>query len=320
MKHTTLFTTALAAAALLLGGVNASAQFPPSPPPLATEIEGSVSDVTLNGDGTVTMTVMGMNVVVPVGTPVSTPSSSLTFSQLVDPAPLPNRTQAGFTGGTAIVIGTVDVTGTVTAEDVFVEPAENVILGVVTANENGTFAINSVPVVLLADPRMPAQPVRDVNGIEILLNSIPVGSGASTEGYFANGVFNAFLIEADQGTPVNTTPQVTITRADARERTPNNRRGDDLEVRGTVTMTHLPLDVTTQSVSIFRVDGTTETLLGTIVATRSVDAPNVGDWRLRITTPPTNDPVLGTAPTTVRAVNISPGANNASATAPVNVR
>lgn len=320
MKHTTLLKSTLAAAALLLSGVHASAQLPPSPPPLATEIEGAISAITLNGDGTVAMTVMGMNVVVPVGTPVSTPSSSLTFTQLVDPAPLPNRTEAGFIGGTAIVIGTADFAGTITAEDVFVEPAENVILGVVTANGNGTFAINNVPIVLLGDPRMPALPVRDVNGIEILQSSIPVGSGASTEGYFANGVFNAFLVEADEGTPVDTTPQITIVRADARERTPNNRRGDDLEIRGTVTMTHLPLDVSTQSVSIFRVDGTTQTLLGTITATRSVDAPTVGDWRLRMTTPPTNDPVLGTAPTTVRAVNISPGANNASATAPVNVR
>jgi hypothetical protein len=314
MKHITLIKSTLAAAALLLSGVHASAQALPS------EVEGTVSAITANLDGSVTMTVMGMTVNVPTGTPAASPSATLTLAQLVDPAPLPNRTQAGFTGGTAIIIGTVAASGVVTAEDVFVEPAENVMLGVVTANNAGALSINGVPITMLNDPRMPAKPVQDVNGIAIIPASIPVGTGASAEGYFANGVFNAFLVEAEQGTPVNVAPQVTITRALGRERTPNNRRGDEVEVRGSVTTTHAAPGVTTQTVRIFRIDGTTQTVLGTATATVDPLTPGVATFVFRVTTPATNNAILGVCPTTVRVVNISAGANNASSTSPVEVR
>lgn len=312
MKYTTLIKSTLAATAILLSGVNASAQALPA------EIEGSVSAITSNLDGSATMTVMGMTVNVPVGTFVSTPSASLTLAQLADPAPLPNRTEAGFTGGTAIVTGTVAPSGVITADDVFVEPAENVILGVITANNAGALSINTVPIVMLNDARIPALPVRDVNGVVIIPASIPVGTRASAAGYFANGVFNAFLVEAGAGTPVNQTPQVTITLAIARER--NANRGDDVEVRGSVTTFHVATGVTTQTVRIFRVDGTTQTLLGTATATLDPLTPGVAEWRFRVTTPVTNNPVLSLAPTTVRVVNISAGANNTSATSPVAVR
>lgn len=265
------------------------------------------------------MTVMGMTVNVPVGTVVTSPSATLTFTQLVDATPLPNRTQAGFIGGTAIINGNVAANGIITATDVFVEPSENVVLGVVTANNAGAISINNVPIVLISDARIPAKPVQDVNGIAIIPASIPVGTGASAEGYFANGVFNAFLVEAEQGTPVNAAPQVTITRALGRERTPNNRRGDELEVRGSVTTTHAP-GATTQTVRVFRVDGTTETLLGTATATVDPLTPGAAAFVFRVTTPPTNNAILGVCPTTVKVVNISAGANNASATSSVEVR
>ena len=313
MKHTTLLKSTLAAAALLLSGIHASAQALPA------EIEGTATAITANLDGSVTMTVMGMTVNVPIGTPAASPSAALTLTQLVDPAPLPNRTQAGFTGGTAIIIGTVAANGIVTAEDVFVEPAENVMLGILTANNAGALSINGVPIVMLNDPRMPANPVQDVNGIAIIPASIPVGTGASAEGYFANGVFNAFLVEAEQGTPVISTPQVTITRALGRERIPNIRRGDEVEVRGSCTTTHAPA-ATTQSIIVYRIDGATQTLLGTGTATVDPALPGVANFVFRVTTPPSNDPILGTCPTTVRVVNNSVGANNASATSAVEVR
>lgn len=156
---------------------------------------------------------------------------------------------------------------------------------------------------------------------EAVANVIPkLGTGASAEGYYANNVFNAFLVEADQGTPVSAAPQATITRAQARERTPNNARGDEVEVRGSVTLGHVAANVNTQNVRVFRVDGNTQTLLGDVTATRAVDTPNVATFIFRVTTPPTNNAVLGVSPTTVRVVNTSPGALNASATAPVEVR
>lgn len=306
---------------------------------LDAEIEGPVTAIVKNADSSVTMTVMGSTIRVPVGTPVNTPTATLTFDQLVDPTPLPNRgpvaatptTPAspgipGFIGGTAIVTGTVAADGVLTAADVFVEPAENVILGIVTVNSPGTattppeLRINNIPIVLLpaSELRMPSKPVQDVNGIAIFLNSIAVGTGASAEGYFANGVFNAFLVEAEAGTPVVAAPQLTIVRAAARER--NANRGDEVEVRGSVTTTHVAAGVTTQTVRVFRIDGTTATLLGNATATLDPLTPGVAEWRLRVITPATTNPVLSTAPTTVRAVNISAGANNASATSPVEVR
>jgi hypothetical protein len=53
--------------------------------------------------------------------------------QLADPATLPGRTEPGFIGGTAIILGTSDGI-TNTADDVFTEPAENVVLGLITAS------------------------------------------------------------------------------------------------------------------------------------------------------------------------------------------
>lgn len=313
MKHTTLIKSTLAAAALLLSGINATAQAIPA------SIEGSISAVSSNVDGSVSMTVMGMNVTVPVGTVVTTPSASLTFAQLVNVAPLPNRTQAGFIGGTAIINGNVAANGIITATDVFVEPSENVVLGIVTANNNGAISINNVPIVLTNDARIPAKPVQDVNGIAIIPASVPVGTGASAEGYFANGVFNAFLVEAEQGTPVNAAPQVTITRALGRERTPNNRRGDELEIRGSCTTLHAPT-ATTQSISVYRIDGTVQTLLGTGTAIVDPLIPGVATFTFRTTTALTNNAILGVCPTTVKVVNTSAGANNASTTSPVEVR
>lgn len=306
---------------------------------LDAEVEGPVSAIVKNADSSVTMTIMGSTVRVPVGTPVNSPTAALTVDQLVDPTPLPNRgpieatatTPAvpgfpGFIGGTAIVTGTVGADGIVTAADVFVEPAENVLLGLVTVNNPGSgttpaeFRINNIPIVLLpaSELRMPSKPVQDVNGIAIFQDSIAVGTGASAEGYFANGVFNAFLVEAEVGTPLVSAPQLTIVRATARER--NANRGDEVEVRGSVTTTHVAAGVTTQTVRVSRIDGTRVTPLGDALATLDPLIPGVAEWRLRVITPVTTDPVLSTAPTTVRAVNISAGANNASATAPVEVR
>jgi len=320
MKPIALIKSTLAAAAALLLGVSqASAQISPPEGTLPAALEGTISAITLNDDGSVSMTVMGMPVSVPVGTPVTSPTAELTLSQLVDPTPLPGRTLPGFLGGTAIINGNATPEGIVTATDVFVEPSENVAIGAVTANTGTQISVNGTPVVLLEDPRIPAGPVKDANGIEILLSSIPVGTGAAIEGYYSEGTFYAFLIEADQGTPVNIQPQVVITRALGRERTPNNRRGDEVEVRGTCTIPHAPT-ATTQDIRVFRVDSGVETLLGTGTAIVDPAVPGIAAFTFRTVTAPSTSPVLGVCPTTVRVVNISAGANNASATASVEVR
>ena len=312
IRHT---LTAMTAALAFFASIPAHAQIIVTS--VASEVEGTVTAISTNFNGSVSMTVMGITVNVPVGTPVNTPTAQLTFAQLVSTTPLPNRTQPGFIGGTAIVTGTSDARGVLTADSVFVEPAENVILGIVTANTASGISVNNIPVVFIQDARMLAEPVKDVNGIEIIRSSIPVGTGASVEGYYSNGIFNAFLMEAEQGTPVLATPQVAITRATARERTPNTQRGDEYEIRGSTTMTHVAPGVTTQTIRVVRVDNGVETLLGN--ATATLDITGIALWRLRGATAPSADPVLGTAPTLVKAINTSAGANNAFTTSPVNV-
>lgn len=279
-------------------------------------LEGTVSAVSpVNAAGNVTLTVMGARVLVRPGVPVTTPTATLTLAQLTSTATLPGRTQAGFVGGTAIVQGTWNaVTASVDATEVFIEPAENILLGVVTANGAAGLFINGVPISPLptTEARMPSIPTRTAEGIEIFTASIPVGTPASAEGYFVAGKFYSFFIEADRGTPVSQLPQVTIARAQVRERTPNNQRGDEVEVRGAVTTTHTTGTVN-QTVRVFRVDTIngvrTETSLGTAVAVPDPLTPGVATYTFRVTTPTTTNAVLGTAPSRVKVVNISITAN-----------
>lgn len=283
--------------------------------PIEGAVEGPITAVTLNG-ADLTLTVMGMTINVPAGVPITSSSTTLTPERLADPTPLPGRTQPGFVGGTAIVTGTADEAGVITAADVFVEPAENVLTGVVTASVNGAIEINRVPISLDNDPRMPSFPLRNAFGFAIDPATVTAGNAGSAEGYFAAGVFHAFLVEVDGPTQVlDPNPQVSVLRAQCRERTPNTQRGDEVEVRGGVTTAHVAPTVTTQTIQVFRVDNGIATLLGTTTATLDPLNPGFAEWRFRATTPPSADPVLGACPTLVRAVNVSPGANNATAEA-----
>lgn len=315
MKRTTQVIALLMTAALSVQ--HATSQ---EPAPLPAEIEGPLGAVVASETG-VTLQVMDMTVIVPDGIPISSPSNaSLGIDGLLDVTPLPGRIQEGFIGGTAIITGTVDAAGVTTADSVFIEPAENVVVGVVTANEAGALSINQVPITLSTDPRMPAEPVRNAFGFEINPVAIAVGTPASAEGYFAAGTFYAFLVEIDDvGELTTTSPQVSILRAQSRERVPNDQRGDEVEVRGGVTTGHASPEVATQTLEVYRVDGSTATLLGTAIATVDPETPGVAEWRFRTVTPPSADPVLGSAPTVYRVVNISPGALNASAQASADI-
>ena len=77
-------------------------QVPPAPAPATIPgyTEGPISNVVLQPDGSVTMTVIGVTVKVPVGTPVHSPTRALTLRQLALRTKLPGRLEAGFLGGT----------------------------------------------------------------------------------------------------------------------------------------------------------------------------------------------------------------------------
>lgn len=227
------------------------------------ELEGPISNVTDNGDGSGSITVMGIVVDIPDGTPINTPTRELTIDQLADPTLLVGRTEDGFLGGTAIIIGDSDGIFH-TAEDVFVEPAENVVLGIITdANcpipgaadnpDRARFRLcanNSIENLGTAtrrltngntNRRMPADHPFNELGFQINLGlthgaGLLIGASVGMEGYFAGGRLNWFAFEY-AGIGVlrrEDRPEISILRAQCRER---DDRGIELDVTGAV---HLP--------------------------------------------------------------------------------
>jgi hypothetical protein len=146
-----------------------------------------------NGDGTGLITVLGVTVVIPATAPINSPTATLTVAQLADPTPLPGRSSPGFIGGTAIINGTTDGV-TSTADDVFVEPAENVVIGTIShatctnadcSNPGDTLAVLGSPLVRLTDARIPAGPPGNAFGSAIDLSQGGLlGATVSAEGYF----------------------------------------------------------------------------------------------------------------------------------------
>lgn len=186
-----------------------------------------------------TMTVMGITVSIPTDAPINSPTKALTMGELADQTPLPGRSLPGFIGGTAIINGLtagdpLNLTGQNIAEDVFVEPAENVLLGEVTINDGVNLSVSGVTLIRLDDTRIPSGAPIDANGLAIDLATTQVGSEAAAEGYFGDdGIFHYFLIEAVgepvacAGTGCRPADAVSIARARCRD-------GDEIRVQGGV--------------------------------------------------------------------------------------
>jgi hypothetical protein len=238
MYRTLLLGTA--AIALAAAATPARAQVPVAD----TEIEGPISaiDVT-NG----TITVMGITITVPPGTPVRTPTK--TGLSLADFATgkMPGRSEEGFIGGTAIITGE-SVGGTFVANDVFSDLFEHVVVGEATAPEVTTkgverLTVNGMKVRRSTDPRMPGAPPINGFGLRIDPESVQEGTLVAAEGYYSKGQ-NTLLyhaLEADSADLVDqVNTQVSILRADCRIRGGGR---DEVEVRGGVT---IPADATVQ--------------------------------------------------------------------------
>ncbi|TLD68442.1 hypothetical protein FEM03_22835 [Phragmitibacter flavus] len=269
------------------------------------ELDGAITAVKLNNDGSATLTVMGVTVTLPKGTPVTSPSAMLTLQQLADTTPLPGRTEAGFVGGTAFISGTGDpATGSVTASDVFVEAAKHIVVGFVTSGEPLT--VNNMPVSFSKDPRLPSAPPKNKYGFPVKVSALKSGTPVVVEGYWDGKSFRAFSTAINGKAEVMSIyPQVAIVASKSWERTPNNEKGDDVEIRGSVTMSHAPNTITTQTIRIFRVDKGVDTMLGDAIANRDPEDPDYGTFNFKVTTPPSSDAILGSAPTRFKAVNIS---------------
>jgi len=207
--NTTRSLLALAALAALPGV--AAAQEVPS---LA---EGAISAITDDYAGGVWVTVMDMQVHVPASVFASgaatSPGATLTQAQLLDPTPLPGRSQPGFIGGTAIINGISSLAGGFTGADLFVEPAENVVLGIITANTACDIRIEGVPLKRLADARLPFGKAINGNGFEIDYCTSRVGGAAAVEGYFAGDTLYVFAYESDDADPISTVGETSINLA-----------------------------------------------------------------------------------------------------------
>ena len=277
-------------------------QVPPAPAPATIPgyTEGPISNVVLQPDGSVTMTVIGVTVKVPVGTPVHSPTRALTLRQLALRTKLPGRLEAGFLGGTALINGVVDVaTGSFTAINMHVEPAENVLIGTVT--QSSPLRILNSDVVQIADSRIPYS-ITNQFGFDVKPTSVPVGSAAAAAGYFADNKFQTFSLELTGDFPLaNPNSQINILKAQTRERGPNATRGDDVDMRGF----YHSRDGVAPTIRIYRVDSNVRTFLGNATFIPDGVQPQFGVWNYKATTAPTTHPVLGTLPVHLQAVLVT---------------
>jgi hypothetical protein len=236
---------------------------------------------------------------------IKTPTNTLTPAQLRDKTKFRGRVEEGFVGGTVIAEGFYDTDlGLLDADFLQVEPGETVLLGALTENLPGpprSLKINKAPVVMLNDPRLSSNPENPAVPVFLNQYALPmkIDSAAivtptpdpnptlvptSAEGYFAGGVFHAFLFEYG-GTGIlaadpRTTPQISMIRAQYRD------RGAQFEVdaRGFLTTAHAPPGSPPQSVEVYRVDidPTTGKRVETPLDRATIDArePGFERWRL----------------------------------------
>ncbi len=275
----------------LMGGISAIVVVAqrPAQAQLPTELEGPIQSIVAS-QGQALVRVMGIQVVVTGNTVIESPTKRLSLSELLTEKSFPGLTQPGFLGGTAIVTGTTLPNGSVLASEIAVEPAENIILGVATTKPtNGDLGILGTPVRLVSDSRLPSKAVNAL-GFGIRPETVLAGAEASAEGYYgSNGVFYAFLVEANGGLTMNG-PQTSVLRARCQP-------GGRLEVRGGSTSGTGTVQVFNGSLS-----------LGTATVVADAELPPFGAWQLRVNP--------GTCPTRIRVTN----SNGSSVQADVTVQ
>ncbi|MBI4311845.1 MAG: hypothetical protein HY681_08685 [Chloroflexi bacterium] len=228
---------ALALVALQLGLLlrGASAQAVPAP----VVLEGRLTDVNVSER---TVDVMGIRVRVPLGAPINSPTAALTIEDLLGDSFPGTGGRPGFLGGTAIVEGET-LNGVITAHNVFVEVAENVIVGVVTENGipaggkvgDGPFKVLGVTIDSTRDPRLPV--LATVAGLALDVSKVPVGASIGVVGYLgSDGVFYALEVDADAADFGGASGETSITRVRCTEGGVLDIRGGTTAVSGVVTV------------------------------------------------------------------------------------
>jgi hypothetical protein len=288
---------------ILFPSLHTQAQIAPPTPPLPVGAtvpgytEGPISAITLNRDLSATMTVLGTKVHVPESALIDSPTARLSTRQLCSKTHLPNRAEPGFLGGTALINGVVDVaTGKFTATDMAVEPAENVLIGVVTSVS--PLSILETEIAIINDPRIPFSAI-NLFGFEVYYDEIAVADAVSAAGYFAGGKMNVFSLELPETARlINENSQINIRRGYSRERGPNIRRGDEVKMDGFYHERHRQVPI----IRVFRVEATGDTLIGSATAVADGVTPQFGVWNADLVTATSTDPILGAAPTKLKVV------------------
>lgn len=206
-------------------------------------VEGITRDIKLEAGPSGTIGKLTCNGAVLHLTPssvITTPTTRITPEQLIDPTPFPGRTTA-FLNGTCIADGD-STNGVALITNLYVEPAENVLVGPVTKlGANRTqFGIMGVRVVRLTNAttagRIHAPLPTNAYGFEIDLTTVPDNDESSAEGYLVPGTEStpptlyAYAIETTAGTARPAPSNVTIQRADVANDA--QRQQAKIEVRG----------------------------------------------------------------------------------------
>ncbi len=288
------------------------------PVPIITSVEGPVKGITRNPDGTLLLTVMGVPVILNANTRIHSPTSFLTFNQLLNINKLPGRIQRGFMNGTAIATGTQNSQGVMTAVNLSITTAENAVAGMITKNSGGLLEMNQMPVKFCTDARMPGRGAMNSFAIPIDLSWVIVGTTAALEGYYDDAsAFQSINLYLDTfAPPLSKAPQVSFIVLRATEQI---GKGDTVEALGGVTFFHAGA-ANTQTINLYRVDGKAVSLIGSGVATRDNVFTDYGLFKIKVTTAVSSDPILSKSPSILRAVNISPGAAMATTEDLVDIR
>ena len=306
MAH--LFRPAVLASALLgLVGytLNAQAQ--------SSAVEGELREITLASGTTQVPTSLlldcgGVKWRLNAQTAITSPTASLSLAQLLSEVEFPGApymigstvTRKGFRGGTCIINGslTPNPDKTMNATDVFVELAENVMVGPLFAD--GT--IMGVQVKSIDDPRMPTvkksagqfnadlthkgstEMIRNEFGFGV--STVPPGDLMAAEGYRGvDGALYAHTIESTGGSVIEPgTPRPSIQRAQC-QNAPGNVLRDAIEVRGGCI---LPGNAVTSTIRLsgLTAAGTEQAYSTTVVCTRALAPtatnPGMGMYRFAV--------------------------------------
>jgi len=287
-----------ATAAVCLGTTVASAQLP-------MRMQGPITAVASDGGTGATMVVLGSVIQVPATALLTTPVGPLTIAQLLDPTPLPGRTQPGFIGGVTNVNGVINpVTGVMTATDAVIEPSENVMLGAVTTT-GVSLSVNGVPIVLENTPRLPGTGLVNDIGFPINLVDVPLGAAANVLGYLStdgSGTLQAYSAAITGVRAAVPGFQAIITR------NVGNAKALTLDTRGGITGLPATGAITVQIMSGTRV-------LGTATAVRDPLIPTQASFRFTGKVP-APFPTSVTAKVTAAGFPAVPGPTTKTVTSP----